>query len=285
MTYRLNLMRLLTFSCILGTWLLIASCDQQPDPSENTVASVNEAYLSSEFLNNRVPPKAEADVRVAVKRDLMEKWIEDEIYYQSAVKEGFSLSSEERQMVNEFQKRLLIQKFLDAKLSRNYKITEQEIVDYYDKHRSEFAWKEDHVHLVHLFMESIDREIDKQVNKSNDLNELIKKYFFDQQSTLDMPIGDLGYVKLEELPKAVARSIAKLRTGRISRRIKSELGYHYVQILDRVKSGDSKGLEQVRDEIVIRLKIQKRNEQLGQLKKELLPRFKIQTDLTRISQP
>jgi len=76
-----------------------------------------------------------------------------------------------------------------------------------------------------------------------------------------------------------------MKTGTISRPIKSEYGYHYVQLLDLQKPDAIKDLEIVRDEIILRIKIEKRNSEIGRLKQQLRADFSIQTDLSKLSPP
>ena len=76
-----------------------------------------------------------------------------------------------------------------------------------------------------------------------------------------------------------------MRTGNISGPLKTKYGYHYIQLIDRQNKGDTKELDLVRGEIIMRLQLSKRNEAIENLKRELRPRFTIQTDLSKVSEP
>ena len=167
----------------------------------------------------------------------MEKWIEEEIFYQVAVEEGFTLSEEEMKLVSNYEKQLLIQKYMDSRLSNNYRIMDQEVEDYYNKHQREFVWDDETVRIIHLILDNDDSAIKSEIRKSKDLMEVIKKNFLDQQSTPERPIGDLGYQKLSEFPTLIQRQIRNLKTGNISGPIKTNYGYHYIQLLDYQKKG------------------------------------------------
>ncbi len=263
----------------------LIACTREQGQGEDVIAQVNEAKLTRAELETSVPRGISSEQRAALKRDLMEKWIEDQIYYQTAVDDGFSLSAEEKKLLERYERRLLVQKFLDARINRTYKVNDQEIVDYYDQHKDEFIWKTEHAHIVHVLVENRDKALFTQIRKSKDLMSIIKTYFLDQQSNTAKPVGDLGYVKLSEFPDKVAGEIRKLRTGSISKPIRTEFGYHFVQLLDLPKVGDHKDLDLVRDEIRSRIQLLKRRQGMRALKRQLLTNFKIQTDLTKLNQP
>ena len=264
--------------------LMSNGCSTNGNNKSDVVAQVNLAQISNSELEAAIPEGSSGEVKLALKRNLMEKWIEEEIFYQVALDEGLSLSEDEDLLVRNYEKRLLIQKFLDIRLSNNYRVLDQEIEDYYDLHKREFTWDDEYVHLIHLVIENDDNVIKSEIKGSKNLLEIIKKNFLDQQSTPERPIGDLGYQKLSEFPAPIIRKVRSLKTGNISGPIKTDYGYHYIQLLDLQKEGAIKDLDICRDEINLRLQLYKRNEEIKSLKQSLRAGFTIQTDLSKLSQ-
>ena len=264
--------------------ILIVGCGTKSDNKKNVVAQVNTAQITNDELESAIPEGSPAEVKLALKRNLMEKWIEEEIFYQVALEEGFSLSEQEMKLVENYEKRLLIQKYIDTRLSHNYRILDQEIEDYYNKHQREFVWDDETVHIIHLVLENDDSAIKSEIRNSKDLMEVIKKNYFDQQSTPERPIGDLGYQKLSEFPTTIQRRIRNIKTGNISGPLKTNYGYHYIQLLDFQKKGEIKDLDMARDEINMRLQLLKRDEEIDTIKQNLRSKFTIQTDLSKLSE-
>ena len=262
---------------------LITGCANKSDNKENIVAQVNTAQITNAELESAIPEGSPAEAKLALKRNLMEKWIEEEIFYQVALEEGLSLSEQEIQLVKNYEKRLLVQKYIDTRLSHNYRILDQEVEDYYNKYQREFVWNEETVHIIHLVLDNDDSAIKSEIRKSKDLMEVIKKNYFDQQSTPERPIGDLGYQKLSEFPNTIQRRISNLKTGNISGPIKTIYGYHYIQLLDYQKKGAIKDLVMARDEIFMRLQLGKRDDEIESIKQSLRAKFTIQTDLSKLS--
>jgi len=262
----------------------LAACEKEAKPKLNVVAQVNLAQMTADDLDSAVPPTVSSEVRSALKRKLIEKWIENEIFYQAALKEGLALSENEIIQVKNYERSLVIDKYLDKYVNVNYKPLDQEIENYYNRHRPEFVWMKDHAHIIHLILDTDDQTLKDEISKSANLLEIIKTNFLDQQSSMERPIGDLGYVKLSDLPLKLAQTIKQIKTGAIRGPIRSEYGFHYIQVIDLQPAGAQQDLDVVKDEIIMRLKIERRLNEIGKLKQTLQPNFTIQTDLTKLDQ-
>lgn len=265
--------------------VLLMACVSKDKDKPDVVAQVNEAVMTNSELNEAISPAASADVRLALKRKLMEQWVENEIFYQAALEEGMALTEYEEIQVLNYRKQLILEKYLSKYLNKKYNVLDQEIDDYYSAHRNEFVWDGEYANIIHLVLDSNERVIRDEVGASKDLMEVIRKNFFDQKSTSARPIGNLGYVKLSDLPAGLVSQIKNAKTGTIRGPIKTDLGYHYVQVLDFQKAGAIKEPELVRNEIVQRIQMEKRKNELEDLKRKLRENFTIQTDLTKLTQP
>ena len=279
-----NNLKFISSLLLISTSILITGCTNKSNSKGNVVAQVNEAQITNTEIDAAIPEGSSPELKLALKRNLMEKWIEEEIFYQVALEEGLSLSEQEMLLVKNYEKRLLVQKYIDTRLSHNYRILDQEVEDYYNKHQREFVWDDETVHIIHLVLDNDDSAIKSEIRQSKDLMEVIKKNFFDQQSTPERPIGDLGYQKLSEFPNTIQRRIRNLKTGHISGPLKTNYGYHYIQLLDYQKKGAIKEIDLARDEIYMRLQFLNRNEEIKNIKQSLRSGFTIQTDLSKLSE-
>jgi peptidyl-prolyl cis-trans isomerase C len=166
----------------------------------------------------------------------------------------------------------------------NYRPLDQEIENYYNQHRREFVWPDEYVHMIHLILDTDDKTLKEEIASSTNLLEVIKNNFLDQQSSSWRPSGDLGYVKLLELPQRLVQTIRQAPTGAIRGPIKTDYGYHYIQVIDLQPAGAQQDLDVVKDEIIMRLKIDRRLKEVDKLKQNLQPNFNIQTDLSKLNQ-
>lgn len=260
----------------------LAGCKQNTDIPEDLVAQVNDHFLLKEQLQYSVPDGLDDKMALALQKNLITQWVENEIFYQTALKEGVAYTSAEKYMIDQYKKALLVQRYLDQRLNKNYKISQKEIDDYYRDHSKELVRKEDEVHLIHLLLEQRDNAIFKEIGESSDLMNLIKKYYFDEKSTSERPNGDLGYIPVTELPNKFVKVISRMRTGAISNPVRTDQGYHFFQLVDFQKKGSIIDLELVKNEIMMRIKKERRGEELERLKKELKENFQVQTYLSKI---
>jgi len=258
------------------------SCNQSRELPADLVAQVNDSYLLKEKLNYGVPGDLSPETQLSMKKMLIKQWVENEIVYQTALNEGLQFTDQELSLIDDYKKSVMIQQFLNTKLNKNYRISQKEIEDHYNENIREFIRKEDEVHIIHLFIENRDNAIFNEINESRDLNEIIKKYYFDTRSTYESPNGDLGYVELSSLPDFLQNALRTLKTGAISKAISSPQGFHFVQLLDMQKKGSQIDIEIVRDEIIRRLKWQKREQEYDRIMNELKEKFQVQTYLSKV---
>lgn len=261
---------------------LFFNCQPDKADSENIIAQVNEAYITLEELESKIPEGTEEEVKLALMRQFMEQWVEEEIFYQTAQNENLEYSETELMLIKDYKRRLLIQSYIEGKINKNYRVLDKEIEEYYKQHKDEFVWIEDNVHIIHLIIENRENKIFSEISKSKNLLDIINSYYFDMQSTPTRPIGDLGYVKVSDLPEKLSKTVKELSTGTISRPIKLTDGYHFVQLLDYQKKGNAKALDIVKNEVELRLNVIKRKQELSKLKRELQSNFNIQTDISKL---
>jgi hypothetical protein len=183
--------------------MTILSCERQPEVSDELVAQVNDHYLLINQLNYLVPENIDPELNLALKKNLISKWVDDEVLYQAALDDGMKLDEREQFLADKYYKSLLIQRYLSLKIDRNYRVSQKEIEDYYKEHNKEFIFKDDVVRIVHLLMEQKDNAIFNEIRESKDLMEIIKKYYFDNKSTTERPNGDPGYRPLSGCLKVV----------------------------------------------------------------------------------
>jgi peptidyl-prolyl cis-trans isomerase C len=179
-------------------------------------------------------------------------------------------------------KNMLVQRYLEQKLNRDYRISQRDIEDYYREHTEEFIRTEDEAHIVHLLLEQQDQAVFRDIREAKNLKDIIKKYYMSEQSTMERPNDDLGYVPLNRLPEEIVRTVKRMKTGNISGPIRTDQGYHFIELVDFQKEGTARDLELVRDEIILRLKKERRDEEFLRLKRELKESFQVQTYLSKI---
>jgi parvulin-like peptidyl-prolyl isomerase len=262
---------------VAGTVQFLGCQKNQPDPLE-IVARVGNQYLTRETINSLVPSSISDEDRDFLIKNLVEKWIESQVMAQTAENEGIKLAPNDAYQIESVKLEMYAKELLNKKIPENFTITDKEIEDYYDLNKSRFARKNDEVHLVHLYLEKLDRAITTEIKQSNSLLDAIQKNFLDRQiSRVVEPNGDLGYVEVDMLRPKLKSAIRGTKTGIIYGPIKTDEGYHFLQVLDRKPADSIRSLDLVRAEIFDLLKIEKRDQMIRSYKEKIKKDFQIET--------
>jgi len=265
------------FISFLISIMIFTGCRNSSVPQIEIIAKVDDQYLTREELLNWMPPDLPENQKEILSRQYVDRWVQKTMMASLAKSEGMSLSAYEKWSIENLQKELLAQKYLDAKLPKDIIITDQEISNYYEEKKEQFIRTEDEVHIVQLFLDNLDQAIAEEIREQKSLLEVIKKNYLDTQvNRIVEKNGDLGYVPVNSLRKEIIRNVKSGSTGRIYGPIKMEKGYYYFQMMDKQAEGSYRSLDLMQSQIRFRLtqiKRQKLSEDLGE---ELRERFSIE---------
>jgi parvulin-like peptidyl-prolyl isomerase len=130
---------------------------------------------------------------------------------------------------------------------------------YYEKNKVQFIRTAAEIRLIHFLTTSaeVSVRIVQALNSGKTLEQLVLQYKSEKNI---WPNGDLGYFPEVSLPPEIGRVVSRIRKDETSRDIKTEMGFHFIKVLDRQPAGSTKSIEEVRDQIAETLKAEKRNE-------------------------
>lgn len=265
---------------IAGLFQFWGCQNKQVDPAE-IVARVGEAYLTRQTVSSLTPAHLSDDDRKLLIKNLVDKWIERQILAQTAQEEGIELAPNDMWQIEKVKLEMYAAKLITEKIPKDFAVTDKEIEDYYTANQSQFERSADEVHVVHLYLEKLDRAIVTEIQQSKSLTEVIQKNFLDrQQSRVVEPNGDLGYIEVEKLRPEFRRAIRGTKTGIIYGSIQTDEGYHFLQVLDRKPANSIRDLDLVRSEITDVLKIEKRHRMIKRYLENLRKNFEVETFLS-----
>ncbi len=264
--------------CIIAMWFVLSGCgNNEPNPGD-IVARVGDKYLLREVVMQLVPDNLTLEQQQYYIKQIVEQWVDSHTLAAAAIQEGYTLSTTDKWQIDKLESELLANRYLKSKVRKDFPVTDQEIEDYYNANQEQFRRAKDEVHLIHLYMEQLDNVIRNEIRKSKDLLEVIKNNYLDTQvSRAAEPNGDLGYLPVEQLRPEFQRAIRGTRTGVIYGPIKTDTGYHFLQVIDRQPAGSIRSLDLVAGEIRVILSAMKQREKLSELKAELRKKFKAET--------
>ncbi len=262
---------------------LLLSCQKNNIPEIEIIAKVDKEYLTRDQLFEWMPSTINEAQKKVLARQYIDRWVQKTTMALSAKNEGISLSSYEKWSLQNYQKELLAQKYINVKLPKDIIITDEEISTFYEEHKDQFIRHEDEVHLIQLYLENQDKAIDAEIRELKSLLEVIKKNYLDKQFNRFLEKnGDLGYVPIDKLRKEISRLVNTGSTGRIYGPIKIENVYYYFQMMDKQKANSYRSLDLVREEIQMRLMAIKRSQMAQELAQNLSEQYEIELFLEHI---
>lgn len=188
--------------------------------------------------------KSSPEAKEKIKKTLIDKWITLSLLGLAAKEEGIDkLPEVQRDLIN-IEKQILAQRYLKTKLE-GIKITEEELKDYYQKHKDRYVEPEA-VELKHILLslpsDAKKEEADKVLKRANQIRaqilkgakfeELAKTYSDDPNSKGKG--GSLGVIKRGETDPQFEAKIFSLKPGEVSHPMRSNYGYHLIKVEKKI---------------------------------------------------
>jgi parvulin-like peptidyl-prolyl isomerase len=289
---------------------LIASCTTPPD--QVVLAKVGKEKIRAVELAKAFSEKADLygedllkdpEGNLVVKKQLLNGLIEKRLLLQAVREKNISLSSEEEkslrdrlqsgygegelekvlaekgipldEWLREQKEKFLIEKLIDREVYAAIRPAEEEIGEYYQKHRARFR-EPDRIRCRHIVTskEEKAKKIFSLLEKGENFAAVAQKY---SESPDREKGGDLGYIARGEYPAIFEQACFSLATGQTSDVIPSEYGFHLFRVVDK-KPGRQLSLKEATPGIVARLQEEKGREALRRWLDDLHRNRKIAID-------
>ncbi len=211
-------------------------------------------------VENSVLTKADADrLKLAIPNknysinDIAASWINRELLYLAAKHGGLENDETLNSQISIYRKALFGNTFMDNYIASQISIENAEIKIYYDKNRSSFKHKNDGAKIMHFFIatDSVAQYIVnalKQSNNSIDRKDLLANY------NVDIATVEKGNL-IEQLDIEI---FSNNKTNFTIGPVKTDYGYHIIEVLNRYKAGSQINIDEAFDEIYQRLFNQKK---------------------------
>jgi peptidyl-prolyl cis-trans isomerase C len=229
--------------------VLLAGCGDQPVP-EKVVARVGDAVLTEADLLTRLPEGASAEPGSTARAQLVEHWVERELLYREAVRRKLDERPVVQELLGQTRRDLLVASLIDEEMAdQRPKVDEATVERYYQTHAAEFARTMPEVRARHILFAS-QREAAARyqaLQRGESFERLAREYSLDPDSRLEG--GELGYFTREQEPELWGVCLG-LPLHQISGPVRTEAGYHLIEVLDRQEAGTQRPLGQIRGQVV-----------------------------------
>ena len=247
-------MHKLSVLLVVILFAFLAACSENRD--DNLIAEVNHESLALDELILMFPGFMGLDS--LQKSLLVENWIRETLLAQEAQKNLIHRDPMFNYRVETYRRRLLADKQLDVVLKDRGSVNRDEIEVYYNQNLASFKRQSNEFFGFHVLLPSRDdaRELERAIEKGD----LEKK-----QTLVAMHPKETGLFKVENLLPEVKEYLLKKKREGIFGPIKSDLGYHLVEVKTWHDRGSVKSLDEVWEEIAARLSINRQRQIEAQL--------------------
>ena len=243
---------------------------------------------------NRIPDPDKRSARAsALRREVLERLIDDELILQQATELKLNVSSEQvdssieeikkqngidddqlREALRgqgmtmaayraDLKKQLLRFRVLNIAVGSRVNISDEEVKSYYDRHLKDGTNTQ--VRASHIFVAIPDgadaatvREKEAQARKILERAKGGEDFAklareLSDDAATRAEGGDLGYFGKDMLPKAIEELVFSMKPGEIEGPVRADRGFHIIKLVDR-KLKDPKPFEEVKDDVRMQLR-------------------------------
>jgi len=251
------------------------------------IIKTKETYLNQMIDNLLIEQEArkpefrivirDEEVQQVVKDIIAKRNITPEAFIQGLAREGSSMEA----FSNDIRQQMIRSRLLRLQLKKKVIVGDEEIGEYYNKHREEYEGKEAVriKQIILLLPRGVDeqqkanireqaRQIHQRLEAKEDFDMLAAKY---SQGPGSEHGGDLGFIERGMVIQEVEDAAFRLAPGQTSDVIESATGFHIIKAVDKRGAG-LKPIAAVREEIKLKLedeKMEKKyNEWMAEIRKK-----------------
>lgn len=192
-----------------------------------------------------------------------------ELLYREALTRELDQQARLKMLLEQTRRDLLVAALLDAEFSREeLAFSEDDIRRYYDTNQHQFQrpWSEAKARHILLASQRNANARRQALQRGESFADVAREHSLDVDTRYQG--GDLGYFSELDEP-TLWGATRDLPLNRVSKPIRTEYGYHLIQILERPEAGTVRDLEQVRTDIIEALVRERHKAKLDQLVEQL----------------
>lgn len=165
-----------------------------------------------------------------IRQNVLRGLVSERLIFSEAVKAGYDKDPEVKRRLANMEKQVVMQSFMENK-AKNLATDEQLKAAYADKAAA--AKGQEEVRARHILVSSEDdaKKLSEQLKKGGDFEKLAREKSADKGSGANG--GELGWFTKDRMVPEFAEAAFKLKKGDVSGPVKSEFGWHIIQVEDR----------------------------------------------------
>jgi len=216
-------------------------------PVGEVVAQVGDAVLTAQELDRRVPVHLNGRVTVDDKKRMVESWVEEQLLFQEALTKSLNDDINVTRRVDQAVQSILTSELLERSFADVSLITEDDLQAYYSENAEFFVRDTEELRVRQILVKgrSDASRVRKRLQEGGMFDQVAREESIDESGERG---GDVGYFTEERVDPAFWDGCKKAKVGKVTQ-VRTPLGYHLVEVLDRKEAGTPRELLDVRDEV------------------------------------
>lgn len=259
---------------IIVFFLGLLSCDRRRTDEEiGVIATVNDEILTEQSIIEFIGTDSFTDLPDTEKRERIDDLIKLTLLAQEAERRGVTEEREIRERISIAQKKIKANALL-AMIVHDIEVTESEVFNYYQIHKSRFTGEQQEYRVQRIFLENeavTDSVSTLIINGDITFAEAARRY---SQEPAGERNGYIGYLTSDEMEPAVWNSLRNLSQWRFVR-IPVSNGFYLIRYTDVRNREAERPFTEVAEQVREELLEEKRRDKVNGLIEELLGQTEI----------
>jgi len=242
----------------------------KPEEKTGEIVRVGSAALAGDDITKLVPEDERIPLTFEERREFVRRWVDTQVLYQEAVRRGLKNDAYVDARLEELEEQFLADYLVFTELRKRTRVSQEEIEEYYAAHEREYMYEYRVSQILVGTLEEAEKA--KALLKTKGWAWVASRYSVDATARHG---GDLGYLTKGNMIPELEAVIFGMKPGETTDCIKSDFGYHIFRLEDVREALVPVGLEDVREQIMNTLMLEKRKNAY----RALLDSLKVHADI------
>jgi len=263
---------------------IATSCQTKHDDTGEYIARVDDKYLTTHKISEVVDTNAvQSDYQI---REYVSRWVNSELLYKEAQRRGYDRDEKLNRMLEDIKRELAVNLLLenDIYAAKNIRVTQNEMMRYYNTHKKDFQLREDVININYLLTKDkgTANEFRRRIIEGMSWSQALHKLSADTTYARNVLLSDtVKYFKQSDLyPPELWKAAFSLTPGGISVPVTSTAGFYLVTVNTIQHAGEIADFDYAVNEVKERLIIEKKRTMLDDLLKELRKKHKVEINVS-----
>lgn len=232
---------------------------RSPEETRGAIVRVGDAVLDGSDLA-AIGGEDREPLSLDERRDYVRRWVDTQVLHQEAVRRGLGDDEQVRRRLRDLERQYLADQFVFTELRKRTRVTDEEIESYFAAHEREYL-NEYRVSQILLGAPEEARQALAQL-RTKSFESVADRLSIDPAARRG---GDLGYLTKGNMMPELEAIVFSMKPGDVSGVVKSDFGYHIFKLVDVREALVAVTLDDVREQIMNTLLLEKRRRAYGEL--------------------